>query len=100
MGHYTWMIWAKRYDYSYENNVDPEQVINQINDDERQYASGIVTHDGVPVMYNGEHVIAETGSSELSSITKTYDKSADELGEIIFDYNKNIKSNDDVYGDY
>ena len=100
MGHYTWMIWAKRYDYSYETNVDPEQVINQINDDERGYASGIVTHEGVPVMYNGEHVIAETGSAELSSTTKTYDQSADELSELIFDYNKNIKSNDDIYGDY
>lgn len=60
MGHYVWKIWAKRYDYSNENNVTPERTSNQLND------------DGV----------------------------ADELGALIFDYNKKEKSNDSIYGDY
>ena len=100
MGHYAWMIWAKRYDYSFENNVEPEKVLNQINDDERWYKNGFITHEGEVVTYNGVPVSGETGNRELSSITKTYDSSADELGEIIFDYDENIKSDDDVYGDY
>jgi hypothetical protein len=100
MGHYAWMIWAKRYDYSYENNVDPEKVINQIDEGERQYKKGILVYDDKQVTYNGVPMISETGDKELSSVTKTYDNSADELGELIFDYDKDIKSDDSVYGDY
>jgi len=85
LGHYVWMIRAKRYDYSYENNVDPEKVMNQVNDD----VSTVPLLSGVP---------------ELSGVTddtdKLYDGSADELSELIFDYNSHSKSNDSVYGDY
>jgi hypothetical protein len=85
MGHYIWKIWAKRYDYSYETNVDPEKVINQINDD-------VVQSEGL------------SGTASLSSVAdnvdKTYTSSADELASIIFDYDDNTKSNDSVYGDY
>ncbi len=85
MGHYAWMIWAKRYDYSYEKNVTPEKVINQINDDVAQ--STDITE--VPSL-----------DSVANNIDKTYDSSADELGNLIFDYDANAKSNDDIYGDY
>jgi hypothetical protein len=85
MGHYAWMIWGKRYDYSYENNVDPEKVINQINDDVTQ-SDGL---SGVPSL-----------SSVANNVDKTYDGSADELGSLIFDYDSEDKSNDSVYGDY
>ena len=85
MGHYVWKIWGKRYDYSYENNVNPEKVINQVNDDVVQ-SDGI---GGVPSL-----------SSVADNVDKTYDGSADELGSLIFDYDSETKSNDDVYGDY
>lgn len=85
MGHYVWMIWAKRYDYSYENNVDPEKLINQINDDTFQ-SDGL---SGVPAL-----------SSVAGNVDKTYDSSADELGALIFDYDSDDKANDSVYGDY
>lgn len=35
MGHYVWMIKAKRYDYSYEVNVKPEKGSTQVTDDTR-----------------------------------------------------------------
>lgn len=85
MGHYCWMIWAKRYDYSYENNVDPENLINQINDD-------VAQSDGL------------SGTASLSSVAnnvdKTYDGSADELGSLIFNYDSGDKSDDSVYGEF
>jgi len=85
MGHYTWMIWAKRYDYSYENNVDPEKVLNQINDDVKSQ-----NLSGIPSL-----------SSVKDNINKKYDSSADELGKLIFDYDlESNKSNDSIYGDY
>jgi hypothetical protein len=85
MGHYVWMIWAKRYDYSYENNVQPENLINQINDDVFQ-SKGL---SGTP-----------SDPNVADNVDKTYDGSADELGKLIFDYDKKEKSNDSVYGDY
>jgi len=33
MGHYVWMLKAKRFDYSFEPNVTPEKGSNQVHDD-------------------------------------------------------------------
>lgn len=85
MGHYAWRIWAKRYDYSYENNVKSEPKNNQINDDV----------SNVDVLS-----INPTLSSVIGDIDKTYDDTADELGKLIFDYDEHDQSNDSVYGDY
>jgi hypothetical protein len=84
LGHYVWMLRAKRYDYSYENNVDPEKVSNQVNDDV-SVAETLIGTDLEPI----------TGD-----IAKPYDGSADELGALIFDYDSHSKSDNDVYGDY
>lgn len=85
IGHYVWMIRLKRYDYSYENNVTPENVMNQINDD-------LLQSDSL------------TGTSSLSSvkdrIEKTYEDNIDEVADTIFNYDNYAGSNDSVYGDY
>tara|TARA_R110000765_G_scaffold7963_4_gene26022 strand:+ start:43766 stop:44518 length:753 start_codon:yes stop_codon:yes gene_type:complete len=85
LGHYVWLLRGKRYDYSYENNVLPENLINQINDDVAQSTD-------------------MTGTAALSSVAdnvdKTYEGSSDELGANVFDYDANIDSNDSIYGDY
>jgi len=85
IGHYVWMIWGKRYDYSYENNVTPENTLNQVNDDNTLYSD-------------------LSGSASLSSVTDRInppiDETNDDLGKLIFDYSKDTKSNDSIYGDY
>jgi hypothetical protein len=85
LGHYVWLLRGKRYDYSYENNVDPEQLINQINDDVPQ-SDGL---SGVASL-----------SSVADNVDKTYDSSADKIGEGIFDYDNYDTSDDDIYGGY
>lgn len=81
MGHYVWLLRAKRYDYSYENNVSPEQKINQINDD--TFATSLSTY------------------ALSSDYVKTYTQDVDSLGIEIFDYDiDNPESNDNVYGEY
>lgn len=85
MGHYVWLIRGKRYDYSYEDDVDPENLINQVHDGDSQ-SEGL------------------TGTSSLSSVKdnldKTYDQDPDTLSDDIFNYDESSQSNDDVYGDY
>jgi hypothetical protein len=81
LGHFLWLIRGKRYDYSHENNVDPEDRSNQVNDDSP----------------------ATSLSSEAlsSDYVKPYDGEVDEFGkDNIFDYDENIGSDDSVYGDY
>ena len=81
IGHYVWLIRAKRYDYSYENNVSPEKRINQINDD--SYATSLSSY------------------ALSSDYVKTYTQEIDALGIEIFDYDvDNPESNNAVYGDY
>lgn len=81
MGHYVWLIRAKRYDYSYENNVTPEKRINQINDD--------------------AFALSLNSFAVSANYVKTYSQEIDELGVEIFDYDlDNPESNDDVYGGY
>jgi|AntRauTorckE6833_2_1112554.scaffolds.fasta_scaffold00086_5 hypothetical protein len=85
MGHYVWLIRGKRYDYSSENNVTPENLINQVHDDVPQ-SEGL---SGVPAL-----------SNVSDNVDKTYGPSADELGIEIFNYDTDIYTNDNKYGDY
>lgn len=79
MGHYVWLIKAKRFDYSYEPGIDPEGASENITDD---------TFEGIL-----------PGSENPASPAKTVPGSADEEGKSIFDYTQ-YGDNDDVYGDY
>lgn len=80
IGHYIWLIKAKRYEYSFEPGVPQEPVSEQINDD--------TGHGILP------------GGDQPPSSEKLVDYSADRLAEDIFYYDDYGESNDDVYGGY
>ena len=47
MGHYVWLVKGKRYDYSYEQGIDPEPALQEPIDDEYHGEVDIVTDDPV-----------------------------------------------------
>jgi hypothetical protein len=79
MGHYIWMLQAKRYDYSYELNAPREKKMDQVYDNK---------YDGV---VNNLPKVLET---------KAYKQFIDKDSAKVFDYTENPKSNNNVYGDY
>ena len=79
MGHYIWMLQAKRYDYSYELNAPREKKMDQVYDNK---------YDGV---VNNLPKVLET---------KAYKQFVDKDSAKVFDYTENPKSNNNVYGDY
>lgn len=80
IGHYIWLIKAKRYDYSYEPGLFPEGAMDQVFDDT---ATGLLS-----------------GGTQPMSDEKLYGESSDELSKKVFDYDEYSESNDDVYGGY
>lgn len=82
-GHYVWVINAKRYDPSYEPNVEEEKESYQIFDDE--YTGRIVDNKEV---------------RDLPSEQKAYEYSVqDETNEKVFDYN-DYQMSTEMYGGY
>ena len=80
LGHYVWLITAKRFDYSYEPGLSPEQESTQPAD---------TTQVG---RLDGGDNPATPQSSEINQIdTKSKD---------VWDYDAYGDSNDNVYGDY
>lgn len=80
LGHYIWLIRAKRFDYSFEPGIQPEGAIDQVFDDTK---AGLLS-----------------GGSQPESPAKTYDQSASQQSKSIFDYDQYYESNDDIYGGY
>jgi len=76
MGHYVWLIKAKRFEWSYEPGLSAEGVNNQVYDSRYAGLSGN-TMDQKPYAENFENSSKE-----------------------IFNYTDNTDSNDDVYGGY
>ena len=74
IGHYIWLIKAKRHDYSFEPGLSPEGASNQVFDD---------LHSG------GEQ-----------SDRKIYPPTSTNRSKKVFDYNDYYESDDDVYGGY
>lgn len=75
LGHYVWLIKAKRLDYSFQPGLSAEDGSAQV-------------HDGTQI------------GGLSSTETKPYTSDADTIAaEDVFDYN-NFGDNDDVYGDY
>ena len=79
MGHYIWMVQAKRYDYSYEPDAPREAKMDQVYDNKS---------DG---FLNNLPKIMET---------KEYTQFVDKDSERIFNYTQHPQSNSSVYGDY
>jgi hypothetical protein len=72
MGHYVWLIKAKRFEYSFEPGLSGEAVNQQVFDD--------------------------TKNNTVSGADKPYDYSVEDASKKIFDYSKTDYG--DVYGNY
>lgn len=92
MGHYVWIISAKRFDYSYQPNAPREPGSNQVSDETR---TGLIS--SVP---------GNTGWPRPNPIIpipeddKRYDQNTEDEAEKIWDYTNNPKSDDSIYGGY
>ena len=80
IGHYIWLVKAKRFDYSFEPGLFPEGMLDQVYDDTR---SGLLS-----------------GHTQQPSADKLYGENVEKLSKDIFDYNSYTESDDDVYGGY
>lgn len=80
LGHYVWLIKAKRFDYSYEGGITAEPVMGAPTDDSY---SGLVDENGVPIV-------------EDNSL---YFNDVDRASRNIFDYSV-YGDYDDIYGGY
>jgi hypothetical protein len=79
LGHYIWMIKAKRFDFNYELDAPREELMDQVYDNK---------FDG---QVNNLPKVIET---------KEYTQFVDKDSKLVFDYDENTQSNTDVYGDY
>jgi hypothetical protein len=79
MGHYVWLIKAKRFDYSFEPGIAAEPLMDQVYDDN----------------FSGRLA----GGANDATEPKKYTDTSNDASKDVFDY-KNYGSNDDVYGDY
>lgn len=80
IGHYIWLIKAKRYDYSFEPGLSAEGASDQVYDDSR---SGLLS-----------------GYTQPESVGKKYTDDVQLQSKEVFDYDDYFESNDDVYGGY
>lgn len=80
IGHYIWLIKAKRYDYSFEPGLQPEGGSNQVFEDSK---TGLLS-----------------GFTQPASPEKKYNDSSTEQSNDVFNYGQYYESNDDVYGGY
>jgi len=80
IGHYIWLVKAKRFDYSFEPGLSPEGASEQVFDD---------SHNGLL-----------PGGEQQPSPDKSYGENSETKSRRVFDYDKFSESNDDVYGGY
>lgn len=79
LGHFVWMIKAKRFDFNYELDAPREALMDQVYDNK---------FDG---QVNNLPKVLET---------KEYTQFVDKDSKLIFNYDENTQSNTNVYGDY
>ena len=88
MGHYVWILYCRRFDYSYEPGISPE-CGNQIVSDEK---------DIIGLQPQGPD---NPDPHQNPSPPKRYDQNVeDESDEKIWDYGKYPGNNPDIYGSY
>ena len=81
MGHYVWLIKGKRFDYSHEQGIDPEPVLQEPTDD--NYYGPVDTETNEPIEEDN----------------KLYFNDVDRQSRNIFDYSV-YGDYDDIYGGY
>ena len=79
IGHYIWLLKAKRLDYAFQPGLTAEKGLDQVSDDS----------------FSGRL----SGYTNPQTDTKAYTSDADTDGKNIFDYSE-FGDDDDVYGDY
>jgi hypothetical protein len=79
MGHYVWMIKAKRFDYNFELDAPREALSDQVYDNK------------VEGQVNNLPKVLET---------KAYTQFVDKESQQVFNYKENTQANTSVYGDY
>ena len=67
MGHYVWLLKAKRYDYSYEQNITPEKGLDQVHDD--TFYGDLQGEETTPVV----RVSSYPGDAEVVSKAQVFD---------------------------
>ena len=79
LGHYVWMIKAKRFDFNYELQAPRERLMDQVYDNK-----------------------ADGEQNNLPKIieTKVYNQFVDKDSDNVFNYVEHPDSNTNVYGDY
>jgi len=80
LGHYAWLIKAKRFDYSFEPGLSGERVMDQVYDDK---FAGLLP-----------------GLGQDQSASKKYLDDVQDKSKKVFNYDDYEQSNDDVYGGY
>lgn len=82
-GHYVWLLEAKRFEYSFEPNINP---------------TGDEVH---PQVADNDFFGSILGDDVVSGNERTYEPSLDEESkEKVWDYDANEKTNDSIYGGY
>jgi len=79
LGHYVWMMKARRFDFNYELGAPREKLMDQVYDNK-----------------------ADGAQNSLPKIleTKTYTQFVDKDSKEVFNYKEHEESNNSVYGDY
>jgi hypothetical protein len=82
-GHYVWLLEAKRFEYSFEPNINPTGTVVQ------------------PEVADDNFFGSILGDQVVSGNERTYNPSLDQVSkEKIWDYDANEKTNDSIYGGY
>jgi len=79
-GHYVWILYAKRFDYSYQPNAPREPGSDQVSDE---------------TMYG-----KLSGGMNFPEKEKKYDQNVEDESKRIWDYDKYSGSDNSVYGNY
>lgn len=69
MGHYVWLLKAKRFDYSFEPNIPPEKGSNQVFDDTKYGTINPVNSENTLV----NRTTAYPGDADTTSKNKVFD---------------------------
>jgi len=81
LGHYVWVIKAKRFDYSYQPGIDPECFMGDVGEETQ---TGLLS-----------------GYEQDQSADKDYPGNVEDESNVIWDYDNNDTARDDkVYGEY
>lgn len=80
MGHYVWILHAKRFDYSYQPNAPREPGADQVSDE---------------TIYG-----KLSGGTNYPENRKQYDQNVEDESKRIWDYDNREGSDDSVYGNY